>query len=547
MTPHDENGREDSLGLGAMLAGDPPADVQARLRESMRLHWNELEQIDATTVAASPFVVDADPARRRRRRGYRMLQSLRVVSGRRIAACVALLGGVAAIVAMLLMNGGATSAYAQAVEAVQGAQSVHARGYRTSNGQLALGIEVWYSPTQGVREQALRPGREQVRIDDREHEWVYREATKTVVQGKTRDAMGVMRKMLGPLRAIDKLKAQRNPKLDAAIDSVQTQAFVADAKRSEPARHVMWLDGKRRLVRYEEQRQRDGAWNPVERIDLVYDAPIDNKFFAANFGPDVKVVDRSQWLADFEVEGALATAERLGIQLAVHEVLRVDDDSAFVMFTSRGTPDVVKRFGPITAENGGSMKVYGTFTLGSGGYRLANHEWVDGFTPIEVASWRRNGVEYDWVLIRHAAAWLKAGPPFPLSFIVHTRAEWESALMAEGKPTYLWNASNVVDVKLPEQADSLDAVLGDVYSQAMSMGDAAGPSAMPYLMRKPRPLTAKERDEHLALGMSREQVDSQRAIQETVRPEDIDLDTWRAEFKSYLADIDAQRQANLKK
>lgn len=517
MNPTPTNGRPHPVDerLSAWRDDLPGNEVEQRLRERMRRDWRGL-----ATPPSAP-----NP-----------LARLLTASRWKIAATLGLTGGLtAAIVAVVLLSA-PPSVYAQAVAAVRAARTVHAMGALYNSSVETYSAEIWYDAERGVREEKSANGVMSVRLDDGEFEWVYRAAVNTVIKGHSRDPIGQVEELLRPLEAIDHFGARRMPDLDARLNGSASRAFVADRDGADPPkRFVFWLDEQTRLARFEEQIEADGVWTLDERIDMRYDVPISAERFAADFPADARMIDRTAALDAFALDDALATAERLGIVLAIHEVRRVDDDTVFVMSTSRPTPEVIERFGPIESQ----IKVYGEFRWFTNGRRLPDHTWLDGMNPVDLASWRRHGVDYQWVLLRDVKPHFQEGRWLPVGFNVYTRYEWQAAREAAGEPWWLWNELDVLTLDVPPEPEGLDAVLADVHMQTLVMGDATGGSS-PWLQLQPQPFTPEMIEEAVANGTPREEAERM-FFGPHSQPQDITLDAWKAQVKARLADEEARR------
>ncbi len=272
------------------------------------------------------------------------------------------------------------------------------------------------------------------------------------------------------------------------------------------------------------------------RIDMQYDVLIPDDRFAANFPPEARLIDRTAVLEGFDLEDALATAKRLGIVLAIHEVRRVSDDMVFVMSTSRASQEVIERFGKIDSRHSGG-KVYGEFRWSSNGRRLPDHSWRDGMAIVPLASWLKDGVDYRWVLLRNTRSWIQDDGRLPVGFRVYTRREWQNALKSAGKSWHR-NERDVLSLSIPVESEGLEAVLANVHAQTLSMGDTTVQGA-PRLHLKSVPLTEMEIEEAVARGTPREQV-KELLRGRSAQPENISLPAWQAEVLAVMAEQDGR-------
>jgi outer membrane lipoprotein-sorting protein len=512
---NDPSGHPDTIDerIAGLREELPSPEIESRLVLRMRQRWQSIHE---------------QPRLTRRWSGRPP-----ITVGRLVAAC-------AIAVALLFLTPfgfqmlfSSQPVYAAVLAAVRAAQTIHAKGVKVKQGEPVATVEIWYDAKRGVREDF---GAERVRIDDGKFEWMYRASTNTVIKSPSRDPVGEIEEMLRPVEAIDRLGGKRSHELDATLDGVECRAFVAVPRDNATMRCVLWLDDQDRLIRFEEQLSAAGAWRLDERIDMQYDVPIPAERFAVNLPPKTRVIDRTAAFKGFDLQGALATVERLGIVLAIHDVRRVDDDTVYVMSTSRASPEVINRFGKVDSRTSGD-KVYGEFAWSGNGRRLPDHRWRDGMQVVPLARWRRDGVDYQWVLLRHTSSWMQNNRRLPVGFHVYARDDWQKSLKAAGKP---WHTDDldVLSLNVPAENVGLNAVLAHVYAQASSFGDATAQGA-PSLYLKSIPFSKKDIEEAVAGGMPRKE--AERLLHgRSSQPEDILLSDWQSEVLAVLAAMDRQ-------
>ena len=156
---------------------------------------------------------------------------------------------------------------------------------------------------------------------------------------------------------------------------------------------------------------------------------------------------------------------------------------------------------------------------------------------VPLASWRKDGVDYQWVLLRHTSSWIQDDGRLPVGFHVYARGEWEKALDSAGKPWHR-NERDVLLLNVPAESEELEAVLGHVYAQTLSMGDTTVQGA-PRLRLKTVPFSEKDIEEAVAAGTpprEAERLSHGRSSQ----PENITLPAWQAEVLAVMAEQDAQ-------
>ncbi|PHS12905.1 MAG: hypothetical protein COA78_07685 [Blastopirellula sp.] len=500
-------------GMIALRENSPSDEVQERLRQGMRAQWQELSETPVPVSLRSRWLPSS---------------SIRLAVA--LSLCVAVLVAGFALVASL---GNQQSLYAQAIAAVRKAQTVHATASMYDDNEVQNNAaEVWYDSKKGVREVEHWNGRQEVRLDDGQFEWHYRSDTNTVIKGPSRDPVGGIEEFLRPLEALDRFKAKRDPTLDLKIDDIKCRALVASLESLSPKiRYIFWLDEQNRLIRFDEQVNVENTWKLDERVDMRYNVPIPADRLTANFPTDARLIDRTAPLSAFDLKDADVTAERLGIILGIHEVRRVDEDSVFVLSTSRASQEVINRFGKIDSNHLGHQ-VYGSFTWMSNGRRAEDHSWINGMRPLTLAYWQRDGIDYQWILLRKTKAWEKEPGKLPVGFSIHTRGKWAEARKKAGEPQWLLNQKDVVTLDVPETPESLDTILADIYQQTQSMGDATKRGA-PNLRLKSEPYSKEMIKKAVADGTPLSEAERM-LVGRSSQPEAITLEAWSKEVNLML-------------
>jgi hypothetical protein len=266
-----------------------------------------------------------------------------------------------------------------------------------------------------------------------------------------------------------------------------------------------------------------------ERADARYDVPIPDERFLVSYPVGARIFDRTATTTPFGgdiLSDSLVTAERLGIVLAIHEVRRVDEDTVFVMSTSRASQKVIDRFGQIDSQRGGGDKVYGEFTWGSNGRRLPDHSVLNGMQQIRLARWKNDGIAYQWVILKkieETDLWIGSDGSLPVGFYVHTRDEWQEALKSEGEKSWL-RYQDVVTLDVPAEAEGLEAILSEVHEQTLAIFGSTTRQP-PLLNLKSIPFRKQDIEKAVASGGSRSSA-----------PQNISLDEWLKEVREMIAD-----------
>jgi hypothetical protein len=241
---------------------------------------------------------------------------------------------IAGVVGLYLFFGdGQGRLYAQVMEAFEQAGSIYAVGYSFEDGQKKKAYELWYQRDLGLRTEEVRRGKTHARLDDGRYEWEYLEGNDFAVQ--TQNRQGHLRlpgELTEPSRYLK--DCVREPKGDITLDSLPSRLYVRTrpANGQSPAvKSMIWIDEQMRFRRYEERQLLGGLWQTIELATISYDVPIAPELFAADFGPDVKIIKAEDVTLNlFPLEGAIATKEVAGLVFAVHELKR---NGAYVFTT----------------------------------------------------------------------------------------------------------------------------------------------------------------------------------------------------------------------
>ena len=483
--------------LAAWKTADMPLDALDRLTATMRSSWesassgaNVQEQLELPDATESSLLEASRPTA--------------VIHARRSWFIVGgtLLATAASISIFMFLAISNQSVYAQVIAAIAKARSVHAvrNLYNGDGKQTQNSSEIWYDAEKGVREESTREGVTSVRLDDGTYEWMYRGVPNTVVKNTSRDPIGRIKDILEPLKFLEKLNGKIDDSLEPPVGLENCTAYVADKMPgATDLRAICWVDKQKRLRRFERFRKQSGEWCINQRIDLQYDLDIPADKLLANFG-DARLIDRTVSMEPFAANRVVASGEKLGVAIGIHDVRRLDDDAVFVMSTSRPSEEVERRFGKIDPHREGFGARYGNYEWGTNGRRLPNHTWQEGVYPIELARWSHGGVGYHWVLLLRASRMLRDDNTMPIGLHIYARGKWQDALKKEGKPWYESQATDVMTIPVPEPNNSLDDVLDDVYQQILAMGD--GTRSSPVLNMGSKKWSKEKIAKEIAGGMS---------------------------------------------
>ena len=532
MNSQQENDSPDpiELELSSWKTADVPLDINNRLTDAMRSGWASASVVadsrnghESRDALASSLSKDARPAE--------------VITSRRswFIAGGTLLATAVTIAMAVFLVGGEGSVYAQAIAAIGKARSIHVVALTfDSEGNLTSDrTEVWYDARRGVREQLTHPHVKKTRIDDGTHEWLYRDEANTLVKGPSRDPFGMIKDVLEPLKMLKKHGYKLDESIAAPKGLPNCRVYVSERNwEGLQWREWFWIDDQDRLMRIEEYRKVDSEWQLDEQIDLQYDVAIADERFRASF-PDARLIDRTAPMKPFTADSMVASAEKLGIVIGIHDVHRLENDAVFVMSTSRPTDEVIKRLGKIDSVRYGNSAVYCEYQWGSNGRRLPDETWQEGVYPINIARWSNGGVGYHWVLLLRVSRMLRDDNTMPIGLHIYARGKWQDALKEEGKPWYFSQAKDVLTMPVPEVTEALDDVLDDVYQQILTMGD--GTRSSPVLNMGSKKWSKERIAKEIADGMSEHEANGMSdGLQGFTF--DTSLEQWKASVKERIAE-----------
>lgn len=451
--------------LNSWKRDQPQAKDLALLQQRMRNKWDSLEnglngasRADKSSLKQARWVVPS-------------------VLLTTAAAAVVLLAG------WLIYPG---SVLAQARRAIETAQSVFAvRTHYDDEGNESGVSKIWYDSKLGVREEGQQNDGLFVRIDNGQHQWIYREPTSTLVKGNSVDPVGVIGELLEPLKVLEKHNAEPDASLDEIIDGVACRAYVAAGSEDgrKKYRGVAWLDDQKRFRRLDTFRPIADKWKLVRRAEFKFEMKLDKNHFEANF-PGARLVDRTATMQKFVASKAIAEAEseNLKIKVRVHQVHRLENDMVLAFWSSSIANSVREKYGELYL-GGTDFKRYSRAQWASNGRRLTDHSWREGVHPIPIAGWNYEGVDYEWTVLVHSSRMMTEDKKMSAGFHLHTNNEWEKELKAAGKPWYVSAANDMLELPVPEATESLDEVLAGVYKQIEGLGDGTRPGSPVLNMR----------------------------------------------------------------
>jgi len=289
--------------------------------------------------------------------------------------------------------------YAQVMEAFEEVPTLHFVAKVRKNARWEKWTEVWYKRGEGVALTGSGLGRPMTILDNGTYRWVQVAGSDVAPRYKSgpdlRDS--VFRLLTSPqLLERDRL---RRPEGDAVINGVECQLFVHRFEREHvTVERRFWIDRAKRVRRRETGKMKEGRWEPTFFLTAEYDIPVRRSRFEPHFGQDVRIIDAQAVLDDrFGLHRAIFTREVAGMMVAVHELMRTEDGTVYVVASVRPTPTALRGFRPLLGSWFARM-------------RLVSHRRVRrDYRHVQVAMLRHGGMQVGWWLFTPIGPWTDEG------------------------------------------------------------------------------------------------------------------------------------------
>ncbi len=219
--------------------------------------------------------------------------------------------------------------------------------------------DIWYERGRGFRAEAP----DEVILDDGKHQWTWQPGSKeselVIVRRPSADAAAMITGMFqladvpeAHLRAIEHDR-EFNGRSCRGYIVTPPPSMVVSADKPEPIpdphppRIVVLTDPEDRIVHLEVQRHVNGQWQSGREVSIAYDVKVPAEKLAVNLPAGGRVIDADKALSErFSLDRAWAKAEGGGLLFAVHELLRGEDDTFYVVSSVRGTAEHLKKYPP---------------------------------------------------------------------------------------------------------------------------------------------------------------------------------------------------------
>ena len=386
--------------------------------------------------------------------------------GRRwLAAAATFVVGAAGLIAFWVTMSQPQTLYAQAMEALRQARTIHVVGWAWRDGVKTQRAEVWYEQGVGVKEVTSRKGKSRIRIDNGQYEWTYHQGQEYAVRGQSRDPVGLVEEVLDPMKFLK--RARRDAGGDREIDGVPCELYVGEYPAGTK-KYMVWLDGRKQIRRYEEEELIEGTWQPEELIVVTYDVPVDRTCFEPTFGQDVRVVVQEEVQGQiFALDKALYTKQVMGLVFAVHELHR-EGNRLYVACSLRVPEETLEKVGRDERSNGLSNQ-YGDFQLTRWGQRDQAGNWQS--RPYEIDTLGRvdhDGIEFKWCVLEPKGTWEGIDKEYELCTYIYTRGKLQEWYKEQGLP---WHERfrPLVTLPLPQEQTSAEAIIEKIYAQFQAL------------------------------------------------------------------------------
>lgn len=245
--------------------------------------------------------------------------------------------------------------YAQVIQSLDKARSIHAVGKGLEDGKWVKQTEVWYEKGKGVAEYGYSP-RTYYRVDNGKYQWL-KQGDGPIVRSASSDPLGVVRKIFDTYAKLlrDKDRVMTDPQEKDTIDGASCRVYVRYSRPNiaeSKHRFLIWIDEDNRARKLEKQRLRDNQhWETYRTTKVEYNVDVDPEHFTPRIAPNEPVVVSEKLLDEFfGLNRTVVQKEIFGHIFAVHQMRRCEGGLIFLLCSSRPTPATIDEFGPIVSR-----------------------------------------------------------------------------------------------------------------------------------------------------------------------------------------------------
>ena len=204
----------------------------------------------------------------------------------------------------------------------------------------------------GYRDQYFRGGElEQTDFDDGQHHWVVRPRSNIVTRCDGFDFKWLLNQLIDPLNS--GFHFVRDSARDQLIDDVSHKCFKLDEQNQ---RVSIWMDADDRLRLAVVESNTNGNWSPTRRVNVKYDVEFERSALQPPSGDGVKIVEAKPLFDEFfSLETAIHREQRLGYELAIHDVKRISDVEYYLLMSFRPTNETLAKLHIKRGESPGDL------------------------------------------------------------------------------------------------------------------------------------------------------------------------------------------------
>ena len=364
----------------------------------------------------------------------------------------------------IVIGNGQKTLYAQVMTALEKANTCYVVGKQLRDGRWEKGIEAWYQHDAGVVEETWRDNKLlSKRIDNGQYMWLYRPGNDIVTRSESLDPVGIVADILD-IRKITE-KTIRDPGNDKVFNSERYFAYVS-FNEEDTHQILIWLDEMKRLHEWEKRRVvNDSQWRTFRAGRVEYNIEVDSGIFAAEFGPDVKIVEVDKILDEyFSLDEVIFAREELGLVFAVHELKRCQDDLIYTVCSIRPTGLTRKK----VKSSGTRVSDYGSFTIRNAWRSLDDYGRGRSFDPIGLARAYHAGLDVQWVLFLPKGFEPEGPKECEFEIYISTTGNLRKERTKDGL-TIEQNFESMAILPLPEEQVVLQKVMDDTYYAIMEL------------------------------------------------------------------------------
>jgi hypothetical protein len=271
-----------------MKSSDKIEELLARFGSDWPADGSIVERV-MQTIESKPHVIASYKRRRI------LMRSLAAVAAS-LLACVAL---------WWTMESNHNSLYAQVINAVHKARTIHITYYQLAGGEAELTKfrECWYESGVGFRRDRCNDKTcRTVCVGNKDTVWTIDENHRNTVicsgsRGITKETEQIFADVDRHARDLQ-ASGRRWPEGDRTFDGEPCKAYLQGKpdrgdrwSMRDKRRQLFYLDPQSRLVRVDSQERTKDLWNTVQINTINYDEPFSPAIFEPKFGKDFKVID----------------------------------------------------------------------------------------------------------------------------------------------------------------------------------------------------------------------------------------------------------------